>query len=356
MGRQPSRLAADAQRPMTIREVAREAGVSVATVSRVFNMPERVREATRERVRAVTDRHHFVTDGVARSLVSRRSRLLGVVIPTITNSIYAASTQAIQTTAEAAGYTVLVGVSEFSPAREAQIIHKFIERRVEGLILTGAEHEASVYDKIRHHSLPFVVTWKLARGQGLPSIAFDNHKAAARVVDYLVSLGHRRIALFCGRTALNDRARGRREGFEARMAEHGLAVLPDQEFECDFEFVEGRAAMHRLLEHATPPTAVFSANDILAIGAIYECRQMGVRVPEDVSIVGFDDLPIAQYVAPQLTTIRVPAADMGRRATEALLRAAQGEPLAHSIELPTDLVIRQSAGVVNRERAEAAAE
>lgn len=330
------------KRPLTIREIASETGVSTATVSRVFNAPERVREHTRNKVLAVIDHHHFVSDGLAGSLASRRSHLLGLIIPTITNSIYALSTQAIQRAAQAAGYTVLIGVSEFSAEREAQLVHEFIARRVEGLILTGAEREASVYDKITHNGVPFVITWRLARSLGLPSVSFDNHLAAARVIDHLVSLGHRRIGLICMSTDRNDRARGRREGFEKRMAEHGLEVDPTLIFERDFEFVEARAAMHEALRNPLPPTAVFCASDVLAVGAMYECQQAGYNVPQDISIVGFDDVPITQYVTPQLTTVRVPAADMGRRATQELLKAIRGDGIGLGIELPTDLIIRGS--------------
>ncbi|MGI9382659.1 MAG: LacI family DNA-binding transcriptional regulator [Methyloligellaceae bacterium] len=330
------------KRPLTIREIASETGVSTATVSRVFNTPELVRETTRKKVLAVIDHHHFVSDRLAGSLASRRSHLLGLIIPTITNSIYALSTQSIQQAGQAAGYTVLVGMSEFSAEREAQLVHEFIERRVEGLILTGAERNARVYDKITHNGVPFVVTWRLARAWGLPSVSFDNHGAAAKVVDHLVSLGHRRIGLICMHTDLNDRARGRREGFETRMAEHGLEVDPGLVFERDYEFVEARAAMHQALCHPRPPTAVFCASDVLAIGAIYECRQAGLQVPRDISVVGFDDMPITEYLTPPLTTVRVPTADMGRRAIQELLRAIRGDDIGLGIELPTDLIIRGS--------------
>ena len=336
------------KRPTTIREIAQEAGVSTATVSRVFNAPHRVREDTRQRVLTVIDRHHFVSDGLAGSLASRRSRLLGLVIPTIANSIYAQSTQCIQQTAQAAGYTVLIGISEFSADLEARLIHEFIERRVEGLVLTGVDREARVYDKITHNGLPFVITWQLARSLGLPSVSFDNFVAAAKAVDHLVSLGHRRIGLICGRTDVNDRARSRRESFEKRMVEHGLEVDQALIFERNYEFVEARSAMYQILHDPSPPTAVFCASDILAVGALYECLQEGLNVPQDISIVGFDDMPITEYVVPQLTTVRVPATDMGRRAIQELLKAIKGENIGLGIELPTDLIIRGSTATAPR--------
>jgi DNA-binding LacI/PurR family transcriptional regulator len=326
----------------TIREIAREAGVSTATVSRVANQPDQVSRATREQVLAVIKRHHYVLDGIAVGLASRRSRLLGVIIPTITNSIYAASTQAVQKAAQEAGYTVLLAVSDFSPEQEAQQIHKLIERRVEGLILTGAERSREAREKLKRNHVPYVIIWKLARGIGVPTVSFDNRRAAAAAVEHLIELGHRRIGLICGRTDVNDRARARREGFEATLRAHGLRVDSSLIHEHDFEFVEGRAAMHRLLHHRSPPTAVFCANDIMAIGAMYECREAGVDVPRDMSIVGFDDLPIAQYTTPQLTTVRVPATEMGRLATEALISIIRDSRRPRSVELPVELVQRGS--------------
>lgn len=329
-------------KPATIREIAKEAGVSTATVSRVFNDAETVKPAMRARVMQVIDRHHYVSDGLAGGLASRRSRLVGLIIPTMINSIYASSTQAIQNVAQSAGYTVLVGISDFKPEQEAQLIHQLIGRRVEGLILTGAERPPRVYEKLRRNGTPFVITWKLARGSNLPCVSFDNHRAAATAVAHLVSLGHRRIGLICGQTAVNDRARGRREGFLAAMTKHGLPVEPSLVLERKFEFVEGRAAMHQMLLNPRPPTAVFCANDIQAIGALGECREQGLRVPDDISIIGFDDLPIVQYTMPQLTTVRVPASEMGQRAMESLLHAMSDGEKCIRLELPTELVVRGS--------------
>ncbi|MBX6323107.1 MAG: LacI family DNA-binding transcriptional regulator [Rhodospirillaceae bacterium] len=332
----------------TIREIAREAGVSTATVSRVANRPEQVSRRTREQVLAVIERHHYVLDGIAVGLASRRSGLLGLVIPTITNSIYAASTQAVQKAAQAAGYTVLLAVSEFSAAQEARQILKLIERRVEGLILTGTQRDREIYEKLERNHVPYVVTWKLARRSGMPAVSFDNRRAAATATEHLIRLGHRRIALIVGRTDVNDRARDRREGFEATLRRHGLTPDPTLIHERDFEFEDGRAAMHALLAGPRPPTAVFCANDIQAIGALYECQSAGLNVPRDISIVGFDDLPVAQYTTPQLTTIRVPASDMGRLATETLIRVIREGKRPRTRELPIELVVRGSTAPPRR--------
>jgi len=157
-----------------------------------------------------------------------------------------------------------------------------------------------------------------------------------------LGLGHRRIGFACGRTDLNDRALQRRTTFERRLKDVGIEPDPELIFECSFEFVEGRAAMQRMLQLRRPPTAVFCANDILAIGALSQCREVGLSVPADMSIAGFDDLPIAQYITPMLTTVRVPAHEMGSSAARRLIFAIEnGEPV-RPLELLTDLVIRES--------------
>jgi LacI family transcriptional regulator len=327
---------------VTIDRIAKDAGVSTATVSRVLNKPEKVSIEARSRVLAAIKRHHYVSDGLAVGLASRRSRLLGLLIPTITNSIYASSTQAIQRTAQQNGYTVLVGVFDFSPAHEETLVQDLLERRVDGLILTGERRSPATYEKIKRNGVPFVITWQMTRDRSHHCVSFDNRKATFSAVEHLISLGHRRIGLICGRADLNDRALARREAFKECLARHGIEPDPALIFERDFEFVDGRSAMHAMLHHRPRPTAVFCANDILAIGAMYECQEAGVEVPRQMSIVGFDDLPISQYAHPQLTTVRVPAVDMGHRAAEVLMEAIEGAARPKHIELPTDLIVRRS--------------
>ncbi len=331
------------RRRKTIRDIAQEARVSSATVSRVLNGSAPVTPDTRGRVERVVEKHHFVFDGLAGGLASRRSRLLGLIIPTVINSIYAAFAQSIQAVAQKERYTVLLGVSEFSPAEEERLIEQFIARRVEALILTGADRPARSYQQMRRNQIPFVITWKSTRRRDLPSVSFDNGQAARQAVGFLLQFGHRRIGLICGRTEVNDRARERRDAFKAILKEHGIAVDRDLICECDFEFDAGRAAMQGMLRHSEPPTAVFCANDIQAIGAMTECRGAGIPIPGGISIVGFDDLPIATFVDPQLTTIRVPAAEMGRLAAEAVIAHLTRQSPLGSIKLPTELIVRASA-------------
>lgn len=332
------------RRRLTIKEIAQEAGVSIATVSRVINHPGLVAEETRDRVRAIIERLHFVSHGMAMSLASDRSSTLGLIIPTITNSIYASSTQAIQRVAQEAGYTVLLGVTEFSPDEEEKLIRQLLHRRVDGLILTGGNRSDALYSLIETNRVPYIVTWKLAGGVTRPSVSFDNYAAGRLAMRHLQVLGHHRIGLICGRSDVNDRASERRRAYEDALTEAGIAVDPSLVFERDFEFIEGRAAMHRLLANHERPTAVFCANDIQAIGALTECRDAGLEVPRDISIIGFDDLPVAQYTHPQLTTIHVPALSMGHTAAKKLLAWIKHGDVPGISELTVDLIVRGTTG------------
>ncbi|MGE3873389.1 MAG: LacI family DNA-binding transcriptional regulator [Parvibaculaceae bacterium] len=342
---QEDEFASSPQERRTIKEIAREAGVSTATVSRVLNNPERVRPERRAAVLEVIERHDYVLHGMAGALAGARSMTIGLVIPTITNSIYAASTQAIQRVAQRESYGVLLGVSEFSPDEERRMIRHLVERRVDGLILTGGGRDPASYRLIERHGIPCVVTWRLDPETNLPCVSFDNYAAGRLAMRHLIELGHRRIGLICGRTELNDRALERRKAYEDTLNGAGIAIDPALIFERDFEFIEGRTAMRRMLDDVVPPTAVFAANDIQAIGAVAECRASGLDIPKDMSIMGFDDLPLAEFTFPKLTTIRVPAQRMGHVAATRLLEMIRGQSKPASEVLPVELILRESTAV-----------
>lgn len=322
----------------------------MATVSRVINNPQSVRPEKRAAVLKVIEKSAYINDGLARALAGGRTMTLGLVIPTITNSIYASSTQAIQRIAQRAGYSVILVVSDFDPTHEATMIRRLVERRVDGVILTGGEHDPNVFRILQNQKIPFVLTWRLAKGRNMPCVSFDNYSAGRLAMKHLLELGHRRIGLICGRTDVNDRARERRRAFEDGLSEVGAPIDPELIFERDFEFIEGHTAMYRMLNAPDPPTAVFAANDILAIGAIAQCRESGVQVPREISVIGFDDLPIARFSTPGLTTVHVPASSMGRIAATRLLQLIDGETVPSPDVLPVQLVVRESTGPVQQKQ------
>jgi LacI family transcriptional regulator len=332
----------DAGQPATLRQIAREAGVSIATVSRALRRPDAVSAETRERILALVARHRYVPDALAASFSSRRTGLVGLIVPTISNSIYAAFTEAVQNRLQAAGRKLLIANTNYSASLESEIVHKLVESRVEGVIFTGCRRDVVLYELLQHYRIPFVVTWSTSEDPSVPAISFDNFAAAKAATKVLIDLGHRRIGLICGESAVNDRAQQRIAGFRAGLEEAAVAFDSGLVAERPFEVSEGAAAAETIMGSERPPTALFCANDIQALGALFACQRMGLAVPRQVSIIGFDDLPMTRVANPPLATVRVPAQEMGEAAAGALVRAVDlGEPV-QSRALDATVVVRDS--------------
>ncbi|WP_297854949.1 LacI family DNA-binding transcriptional regulator [Elioraea sp.] len=332
---------------MTIRDVAKAAQVSVATVSRVFNRPDLVTAALRARVQDAADRLGYLADGAARALASRRSRAIGAIVPTLDNPVFAACIDALQQRLDEHGFALLIASAGYDAARETREVRVLLERGVDGLMLVGADHPAAVWALIerRRPAVPVVVTWSGAAGRGTVScIGFDNRAAARRLVDHLLQLGHRRIAMIAGPTTGNDRAMARVAGVREALGAAGIALAPPYLTERPYTVPDGHAAALALLSLPEPPTAIVCGNDHLALGALAGVRSLGLSVPHDVSVCGFDDLDFAAYADPPLTTVRVPAAEMGRRAADCLAAAAgRTEPPATAL-LEAPVMLRGSTG------------
>lgn len=332
----------DTQKSVTIRWLAQQAGVSVATISRALRHPDTVAPETRERILKLVNRHQFVPDGRAATFSSKRTGLVGLIVPTISNSIYAEFTEAIQNRLQAANLSLLIANANYSAEIERNIIRKLIESRVEGVILTGYKRDATLYDLLRHYNIPFVVTWSTSPKASIPSISFDNRLAAAEVTEMLVKLGHQRIGLICGITSVNDRAAQRLEAYRSVLSRYRIPFDENLVSEQPFEIEIAAEAATRMVTQANPPTALFCANDIQALGALFACQRMNIRVPKDISIIGFDDLPIVRVVTPPLSSVHVPAKRMGHAAADALIEAArEGIPIKSQI-IDTELIMRAS--------------
>lgn len=338
----------EAGHPVTLRQIAREAGVSIATVSRALRRPDAVSAETRERILALVARHRYVPDALAASFASRRTGLVGLIVPTISNSIYAAFTEAVQNRLQAAGRKLLIANTNYSATLESEIVHKLVESRVEGVIFTGVRRDPALYELLRHYRIPFVVTWSTSDDPSIPAISFDNFAAAKAATKALIKLGHRRIGLICGVSAVNDRAQQRIEGYRAGLAEFSIPFDPALIAERPFEVAEGAAATAAIMRHAHPPTALFCANDIQALGALFACQRLGLAVPADVSIVGFDDLPMTRMANPPLSTVHVPAQEMGEAAADALVCAVDKGEAIRSKLIEATVVLRDSIAAPSR--------
>lgn len=338
---------------VTIRDVAREANVSIATVSRVLNDSGPVRASTRERVVEVATRLRYAPSGAARSLITRQTRTLGVLLPDLYGEFFSELIRGIDRAVREAGYHMLVSMSH-NERTEVEAALQMMRGRVDGLIVMAPDPSVDELAATLAKPLPAVLLNQPAIGGDQDRITIDNEGGARRLVSYLLSQGHRRIGLIGGPVANSD-AEGRRRGYRAALRAAGLSPLPELEVSGDFTEAGGFAGAGALLQLADPPTAVFAANDAMAIGALNAFMDAGLSIPRDLSLAGFDDIPMARYLHPSLTSVRVPIQELGYRATARVLELLRrsDENTRWEVVLPTELVVRASCaprGAVARER------
>lgn len=328
----------------TLEDVARAAGVSTATVSRCLNYPERVGEKTREHVLAMVRKLGYAPNFGARALAARRTNTIGAIIPTMENAIFARGLQAFQEELSRHGYTLLVASSSYRPDLEEEQIRTLLARGADALLLIGFERAAAIHDELRRRGVPFVIAWTWHEHRAIPSVGFDNRAAMRALACHVLGLGHRRIAVISAPRKTNDRARDRVDGILDAAAEAGLDPAGIAIMETPYSIENGGRAMRALMQSDRPPTAVMCGNDVLAVGAIEAARQIGLAVPADVSVTGFDDIEIAHIVSPALTTVHVPHREMGTRAAAMLIALLGGVAAPPGGKLETRIIERGSLG------------
>jgi len=326
----------------SLHDVARLAGVSSATVSRVINGSAAVSDAKRQAVQRACEELGYVLNAAARTLASRRSMTIGAVVPTLATETFSRPLAAFQQKVHEAGYTLLVASFGFDEQVELKEVQTMLEHGVDALMVVGRTHDPRMWELIDRKRIPCVQAW--AQDPNRPSVGFDNVAVARQMVEHLLSLGHREFAMIVGERSFNDRVGDRIAGTQARLAEEGLDLPAHRRLETDLTLEGAIVAMQRLLRGPERPTAVICANDLLAFGALLAAKNLGVRVPEDISVVGFNDFDYARYMSPPLTTIRVELAQIGAYAGTYLLDALAGKSPAGLIETTTELVVRGSSG------------
>lgn len=326
----------------TIFDVANRAGVSPATVSRVLSQPNIVRSEKQRRVNDAILALGYVRDGTARALVSGNTGAVGVVVPTIDNAIFSRAIQALQRTLSEAGYRLLVASHEYNTATEAAAARSLIEHGIDALVLVGIDHAPELWNLVDSSPLPLVLTWSIAEGRDC--VGFDNRQAGRIAAEHLLSLGHRTFGIISGILQHNDRASARIAGVRDALADAGLGIPDWRISQQSFSLAGGRAGLAALLSLELPPTAVIGGNDLLAAGALFEAQSRGMRVPEQLSIIGMDNLELSEHVTPALSTVNLPTAELGRRAAELVLARLVGAGEPRAIQLPIDLIVRKSTG------------
>ena len=306
-------------------------------------MPDKVAKATRDRIDAAIETLGYTPNFGARALAKSRIDTVGAIIPTLANAMFASGIQAFQEVLSEAGVTLLIGSSAYDPEAEYRQIRNLVTQGASGLLLIGASRLDKTRRFLETRRIPHVLSWCYEEDDSGIYIGFNNRAAAYEATQAVLAQGHRQIAMISGRSPNNDRARQRQLGVnEALQTVSGAHLISIQE--APYLLQHGADAFDKIMAGSPYVTAVICGNDVLAAGAMMAARTKGIRIPQDVSIVGFDDIGVASVVSPALTTVRVPQVEMGRAAAATLLSLIEGEGPVDSQCLPTELVIRGSLG------------
>jgi LacI family transcriptional regulator len=334
------RLPRPSAHTVTILEVAQAARVSTATVSRVLNGNTRVEQSLCKRVTAAARQLGYTPHAAARALASQRSRTIGAVMPTLENINFAVGVAALQRRIAEAGYTLLLASSNYDLEEELRQVKALAGHGVAGMMLVGARHKAGLYEFLRAKNIPFVNTWVMDSRH--PCVGFDNREIGQALADHLLDLGHVEFGVIAQLTGHSDRAAGRVVGIRRALAARGVALPQERLIECPHKITEGELALRALMASSKRPTAVICGTDVLAFGALIEARRLGIAVPRDLSIAGINDAEFAAHLTPPLTTMRLPADEIGTRAAEYLLARVDARPKDAAIQVRVRLVVRAS--------------
>ncbi len=317
-----------------IHEVAARARCSIATVSRVVNGTAQTSETVRERVEEAIKTLAYRPSEIGRSLKTRKTRTIGIVVPSFTNPVFASSVAGVEQVARANGRTVLLSATEYHGEREEEIIETLLAKKVEGLVLTVADADDSrALDRLDAAKVPYVLLYNQPARPDRMAVSVDNIAGARQIVTELIALGHERIAFIAGKFHTSDRSLLRYQGCVEAMKDAGLP--PPEVLETDYaaDQPENPDGLADRLRELNNPTALFCSNDLLALAVMAASRSIGRRVPEDVSVAGFDGISIGKMIEPSLATIEQPTRNMGVRAMELLSALCQAEAVQPGVHL-----------------------
>lgn len=331
----------EAQRP-SAKDVARLAGVSTATVSRVINSPSQVDARTLHAVREAMSKLRYVPHGAARALRSHRTRMVGAVVPSFDYALYARTTSAIQAVLEPQGLSLVLAEQHYDLATEVRVTEQLISLGVDALVFVGLAHDPALFTLLSDYGRPYVLTWGVDPMQAHPSVGFDNRAATYEMTRHLLSLGHRRFGLLSAPPTGNDRATERGIGVRSALLQAGLQLDEAYVRYGPIDLASATAMMHKLLDLPESPTAIIGTNDVFAVGAMVACRERGVHIPAEISITGVDNTDLGATQTPGLTSIRTPVVEIGRAAAKWLLARMRGEARQAFETFPFELVIRGS--------------
>lgn len=338
-----SRVQSGSRQQPRLADVAEAANVSTATVSRVINTPGVVSNEVRERVQRAIEGLSWVPNASAIALATNRTRTVGAIMPTLDHQNFARIVERLQATLSASRYDLLISCTHYDRDSATHQARTMVERGVEALVLVGADQPEDLFALMDRQKTPHVLLY-VAPGS-VPTrqvVGYDNYKSFGRITQHLIGLGHRSFGLIAQSTVFNDRARARQEGVRDTLAEQGLAIRPRHFVEGNWKVEDGMKAFQAIMSTGDPPTAVICGNDYLAIGCLLQARAMGLDVPRDVSVTGFDDVDMARLLDPGLTTMRVPDAEVGAMTGQYLVDVLEGRAAVLGNVPAPELIVRGS--------------
>ena len=326
-----------------VSDVAKRAGVSIATVSRAFNLPDIVRADVRKHVLEVARKMGYSPNPAAKALRLQKTHIVGAVIPTLDYAIFARMIDSFQDSLATFDYMTIVLTTGFDNAVIFEKVKLLVDRGAEALLIVGAVEDPALRKYLKATSLPVITTYSFLPGEIVPSIGFDNYAATKSAMDYLIALGHKQFAMISSSPKGNDRQRARIKAYGDAIDDASLAGK-ERVLVRPYSIDDGAAALREIRDLYPEVTAIVCNSDVLAFGVLTELKKLGLKVPEDISVTGFDDQEYAKALDPPLTTIGVPAQQMGLRAAIALHGALTAKKKLTSECLETTLKVRSSAG------------
>ena len=309
----------------------------------MMNSPELVSGELRARITAAINHLGWVPHAAARALATQRSGTIGAIFPNVSNEHFAAAIQELQQVLETAGYVLLLGCSQYDAQREYSQVRNMLERGVDAIVLVGDSHHRDLYPTLIQRGVPFINTFTFQPASEHLCVGVDNHKAFFNLTTYLLGLGHRRFAMLSQTAGLNDRALARREGVRDALAEHGLGISSAHLLEGPLSIVVGRELFSQVMSAPQPPTAIICGNGSFAIGAMLEASERGLTIPQDLTLVGFDDFEVMSQLPIPITAISFPSAEIGRATGKMILGRLSGKGVVTSMEWDAEMYVRASS-------------
>jgi len=335
-------------RGLTMKDIAERAGVSVATVSRVLNNSKPVSDQLKAKVLKVVKETGYKPNALARSLIKQRTGTIGVIIPDLDNETFADLIKGIELILDENDYVLVVTNTMGQVEKELEMFHLFEEKRVDGIIFSGVSLTEEHKDFFSNFEIPTVVVGQEFKELNFPSVTIDNFQAAFDMTQYLIDLGHKKIAMIRGPMYDQQAGKERVLGYKTALRENDLEIVDEYIRQGDFTIESGYQAMKEILKKEKMPTAVFCASDKMAIGALNCCLDNGLKVPDDISIAGFDDMELATAIRPELTTIHQDQVQKGIKTAEILMKVMKRKKKeVYNIQLPYSLIKRGSTGPIS---------